>query len=149
MNLYTIRQNLAAKYAAGTISTPSGAIAMRFAFADTPKSIPATPAVYIEATDGEVVMESGAWVVTNHLIVNFLLAKKPGDPERVDAQRDRWLATLLQATFADLDLGLAGSVKSSYPVRYEFAEIDFGADLYDGIRIFLDVIVREAVTLTA
>lgn len=149
MNLHTIRTNLAAKYAPGTIATPSGASAMRFAYGQTPKSIPATPCVYIEATDGEVVMGAQEWTVTNHLIVNFLLAKKPGDPERVDAQRDRWLETLLKATFLDVDLGLAGSVKSAYPASYEYTEIDFGADVYDGIRVFVDVTVREAVTLTA
>jgi len=147
VNLFTIRTNLAAKFAPGTISTPSGASAMRFAFADTPKSIPATPAVYVEGVDGEIVFGSGEWTVTNHLIVNFLLAKKPGDPERVDAQRDRWLTTLLQAAFSDIDLG--ATVKSALPVRWEYAEIDMGADLYDGIRIFVDAIVREPVTLSA
>lgn len=148
-NLYTICTNLAAKYAAGTITTPSGAPAMRFSYAQTPASIPATPAVYIEVDDGEVVMGAGEWTVTHHIIVNFLLSKAPGDPERVEANRQRWLATLLAATHADADLSLSGTVKSAYSVRYEFTIIDFAADSYDGIRVFLDVIVREPVTLVA
>jgi hypothetical protein len=148
-NLHTICTNLAAKYAPGTITTPTSAPAMRFAYAQTPASIPATPAVYIEVDDGEVVMGAGTWDVTHHLVVNFLLSKAPGDPERVEANRQRWLATLLAATHADADLTLPGVVKSAFSARYEFVQIDFGADLYDGIRVFVDVIVREPVTLSA
>lgn len=147
MNLLTICTNLAARFQPGTISTPTDAPAMRFAFAQTPASIPATPAVYIEVDDGDIVMESGAWAVTNHLVVNFLLSKAPGDPERVEKNRQRWLPTLLTATHAALTLSSA--VKSAFAVRYEFTQIDFGGDLYDGIRVFVDAIVREPVTLTA
>lgn len=87
MNLATICTNLAARYAPGTLSTPTGAVAIRNSYATSQAAIPATPAVFIEVDDGEVIAGSGTWDVTHHLVVNFLLDKAPGDPSRVDYQR--------------------------------------------------------------
>lgn len=149
MNLKTTCDNLAARYAPANLSAPSGAVEpIKASFGQTPVSIPNTPAVYVEVDDGDVIAGSGTWDVVNHLIVNFLLAKKQGDTARVEAQRQIWLPALLAAPLGAMQLSQAGSVKSALPVRYEFAEIDAAGETFDGIRIFVDVTVREAVTFT-
>lgn len=148
MDFKAICNGIAARYQAGTITTPAGAVAMKKAYGQMPASMPNVPAVVVIPQDGDVVIGSGTWDVTHHIDVNFYLSKAPGDPERVEAQRQTWLPTLLQAPLGAMQLGLAGTVKSAFPVSYEWAELPYGADLYDGITIRLDVIVRENVTLT-
>jgi len=144
---------LAARYQAGTIATPSGAVAMRKAYGQLPKNIPAVPAVVIDVQDGTLTANPGQWKHEMAIDVVFLLAKRPGDTARVDAQRQLWLPTLLAATQAQLKLGLGGavgySVDKALPVGWEFTEFPFGADSYDAIRIHYTVFVTENVTLTA
>lgn len=147
-DLKSICDNLAAKFLA--VSQPSGTpAAIKAAFGQEPTGIPNTPAVYIEVDDGEIILGNGTWDVTHNVIVNFLLAKAPGDPNRVDRWRQLWLVPLLQATFGDGDLSATG-VKSALPEKYEFAEIIVGGEPFDGIRIFYAVRVKsEAVSYSA
>lgn len=145
-DLKAICDAYAARYAPGTITTPTGAAEpMRASFAQSPVAIPSTPAVYIEVDDGEIVPGTGSYTVTNHLVINFCLSQKSADTARVEAQRQIWLPTLLGVTFAAayFALGLAPAVKSAIPARYEWAEIEVGGQVYDGIRIFSDVICRD------
>ena len=143
---------LAARYAAGTITTPTGALAMRKSYGQLPKNIPAVPAVVIDVQDGEVTANPGQWKHEMHLDVVFLLSKRPGDTARVDAQRQIWLPTLLAATQGQMKLTLGGatgySVDKAIPFGWEFTEFPFGGDEYDAILIHFTVYVTENVTLT-
>ena len=93
-----------------------------------------------------MIYESGSWQVTHSIDVLFYLSKAPGDVERVETQRQKWLPLLLGALNGKLTVGLA-YVKSVMPVSYEFTELPYGGDSYDGIRITVSAIVRETVTL--
>lgn len=144
---------LAARHAPGTMATPSGASAIRGASGQMPKGVPATPYMYVEPTSGTVVAQSGTWDEHHYMDAVFLLAKKSGDPARVEKQRQIWLPSLLTATTGQMKLGLGAqsgySVKSAFPQGYEWDEVDVGGDAYDAIRVHYDVWVQETVTLVA
>jgi len=143
---------LAARFAAGTIATPSGAAAMRKAYGQIPKNIAVVPSVLVIPQQGTVVANPGQWKHEMDLDVVFLLSKRPGDPARVEAQRQIWLPTLLAATEAKLTLGLAGqsgySVDKVIPIGWEFAEFPVASDTYDGIVIHYKAFITETVVLT-
>ena len=138
---------LAARYAPGTLATPAGGTAIRTAYGHAPHSLPATPAVVVMPQTGDVVPGSGEWTITHHVDVNFYLAKSQGDVTRNETQRQIWLPSLLSATLGAMTL--SATIKSGLPTSYEFLELSYGDQLYDGITIHLDMIIREAVTMTA
>lgn len=142
-----ISNALAAKYGAGTIATPSGAVAMWSSWGQAPHGPKPTPFVVVFPQNGTVILESGAWAITHHANVDFYLSKAPGDIARVEAQRQIWLPTLLSATLLGYTLG--GTVKSALPVGYEFVELPYDGDMYDGIRINYELIVREPIPVAA
>jgi hypothetical protein len=144
---------LAARFAPGTISTPTGASAMRKAYSEAPKNIPAVPAVFLEVKDGDIVANPGQWKFEHNVDVVFLLSKRPGDPARVETQRRYWLPILWAATQGQLKLGYGGasgySLDKAIPTGWEFTEEAVAGDLYDGIRLHWILYVTETVALTA
>lgn len=147
VSLKAICDALAARYAAGTIATPTGATAMRSSWAQAPHGPKPTPFLVIAPQTGDVIGGAGEWQITHHVDANFYLSKAPGDIHRVETLRQLWLPTLLAAPLGLMTLGIT-NVKSDFPVSYEFLELPYEGDGYDGITIHLDVIVREPVTFT-
>lgn len=143
---------LAARYAAGTIATPTGASAMRKSYGQIPKNVAAVPCVIVDVQDGTLTANPGQWKHEMAIDAVFCLSKRPGDTARVDAERQRWLPTLLSATQGQLKLGLGGasgySVDKALPIGWEFVEFPVGGDEYDAIRVHFTVYVTENVTLT-
>jgi len=153
IDLKAICDALAARFAAGTISTPSGSLAMRKSYAQPPKNLPTVPAVILEVNDGDLVANPGQWKHEIHIDVVFCYSKRQGDTVREDAERQRWLGTLLAATQAQMKLGLGSA--SSYTVDkavpdggWEFIEYEVGGASFDAIRVKYTVYVTETVTLT-
>lgn len=147
MDMNAICNALAARFAPGTIGTPTGAEAMRYAYGQAPNNLPATPSVVVLPEDGQVVANPGQWRFEHNIDVLFYLAKAPGDTARVETQRQLWLPTLLAATQGQAKLGVSG-VDKALPTEWEFTELPFGGDEYHGIRINYRVWVTETVTLT-
>lgn len=152
IDFYSICNALAARFAPGTIATPTGASAMRAAYGQLPKGIPSVPCAFVDVQSGTVVPNMGQWDHRASVDVVFLLSKRPGDPSRVDAQRQRWLPALLAATQGQLKLGLGAQanyeVKSALPTSWEFVEVAVGADEYDAIRVTFEIWIKETVSLT-
>lgn len=142
---------LAARFAPGTIATPTGAVAMRAAYGQMPKNVAAVPCVLIEPTDGSINATSSQWEHQMHIDAVFLLSKRPGDPARVEAQRQIWLPSLLYATEKQLKLGIGAQsgyeLAKAIPTGWEWIEYDVGGDAYDGIRIHFTIWIYETVTL--
>lgn len=146
-----ICDNLAARFAPNTISTPTGAAAMRASYAQQPKNIAAVPCVILEVQDGNLTANPGQWKHEMNIDVLFLLSKRPGDPARVEAQRQLWLPYLLAATEAQMKLNLGSAsgytVDKAIPSTWEWIEYGVGQDTYDGIRVRYTVYVTENVSL--
>src|SRR5688500_3538283 len=118
---------LAARFAHGTIATPSGALAMRASFGQMPNATPATPAVYIEPTTGSMAANS-TWDHEWDLDVVFLVDKVTADPKAIERQRQLWLPTLLAATQGQLKLGIGAQVgwelKKAIPTTWTWDQVD-------------------------
>lgn len=146
-----ICNGLASRFAPGTISTPSGAVAMRAAIGQMPKSAPTVPMVYVEVTQGTVTANPAQWQHVMEMDVVFLLSKRPGDPVRVEKQRQTWLPTLLAATEGKLKLGIGVQsgyeVQKALPTQWRWDEVVVGGEDYDAIRISFQVWVLETVSL--
>ena len=152
IDFYGICNALAARFAPGTITTPSGAKAMRPASGQIPKSAPVVPMVFVEATDGTVIAQDGnAWLHEMHVDVVFLTSKRQGDPVREDAERQRWLPTLLAATEGQLKVGVGAQpgyeVLKVIPTGWRWAEEGVTGQLYDAIRTHWSIYVNEYVSL--
>lgn len=147
-DLNAICNNLAAKFAAGTIATPTGATAMRKSYGQQPVAAPALPAVILEVVGGEVILASQAWSGTQNIDVVFLVTKAQADTARADKERQLWLPALLNACWADMDLGLAPNVAKVYPQTWEFTEYLYGGTSYDAIVVHYAVDVRITQAMT-
>lgn len=152
IDFYGICNGLAARFAPGTIATPSGASAMRAALGQLPKGAPTVPMVFVEALDGTVIAQDGGiWVHEMHVDVVFLYSKRQGDPVRQDAQRQRWLPSLLAATEGQLKIGIGAQagyeVLKAIPTGWRWAEERVSDIDYDGIRVHYSVFVNESVSL--
>lgn len=143
---------LAARFAPGTIGTPTGASAMRASYSETPKNIAAYPAVLLEVGNGTLVANPGQWKHEMIVDVVFLLSKRPADPARVEKQRRKWLPYLLSATTGQMKLGLGGasgySVDKAIPNGWTFEEYEIGGDTCDAIRVPYTIYITETVSLT-
>lgn len=151
-NLEGMCDALAARFAPGTIGTPTGAVAMRKAYSETPKNVPIVPSVFLEVQEGTIVADPGQWKFEHNVDVVFLLSKRPGDPARVETQRRLWLPALWGATQGQMKLGYGGAVgytlDKAIPTDWEFTEEPVGGDNYDAIRVHYRLYVTETVTLT-
>ena len=139
---------IAARYAPGTIGTPSGATAMRAAYGQAPNSIPMTPAVVVLPKSGELVYGAGQRKSEHEIDVLFYASRRQGDVPRAETERQKWLPTLLAAVHGQVKLGLAPDVDKALPASYDFTELEYNGESYDGIRIGLRVWVTETVSLT-
>jgi len=124
---------------------------VRDVYRTSAKAITALPAVILEPQPSEMVAETGQWRHTWNVDVILLLAKRPGDPERVEAQRQAYVPYLLGATEAAWKLGLGAQsgweLKSAMPTGWEYVEYDVSDTTYDGVRVSYQVIVYESVAL--
>lgn len=150
IDLKLICDDLALRFVAATIGTPSGADAMRGASGQMPKQVAVTPYTYIEPTDGSVVAND-RWEHTISLDSVTLFGKRPGDPVRVEKQRQAWLGYLLAATEGKLKLGVTGQTNwelaKAIPTTWKWDEVDVGAETHDAIRVTWLISVYETVNL--
>ena len=143
---------LAARFAPGTITTPTSGLAMRAAYGQMPNTVPATPAVYIEPTDGEVTGDN-RWAHEWNLDAVFLVDKSTADPKRIETQRQLWLPTLLGATQGQVKLGIGAQVgwelAKALPTGWKWDEVDVAGTDFAAIRVSYRVWIYETVSLVA
>ena len=149
MNVLTLADALAARYASGTLSAPAGYPAIRLATARVPNVISAFPAVLVFPPDGEMEIVSTSGMATYHLdfMVVFHLGQYSGDLARDTAALDSWLGPLLQATFGAMKLGVTGVMKS-YPMTWTLAVAKYGEEEFDTWRIKVRIDFEEAQVYT-
>lgn len=148
LDLEDICDAIAARYAPGTIGTPSSATAMRASYGQAPNSLPSTPAIVVLPKTGTLIYGSGQRKSEHEIDVLFYHSRRQGDVPRSETERQRWLPTLLNALHGQTKLGLSPDVDKALVTDYAFTELGYGGDEYDGIRINVRVWVTEAVTLT-
>ena len=151
IDLDAICDGLAHRFAAGVIATPTGAAAMRVAYAKVPKNIAEFPAVVLEVQDGSVVANPGQWKHEANVDVLLVLPKRVGDTARNEKQRQLWLGPMLAATQGAMKIGLGAAtgyvVDKALPTGWVWTEYAVGGDEHDAIRVHFTVYVTENVTL--
>lgn len=147
-DLEDICDAIATRYSPGTIGTPGSAMPMRAAYGQAPNALPSTPAVVVLPKSGTLIYGAGQRKSEHEIDVLFYHSRQQGDVPRTETERQRWLPVLLNALHGQVKLGLAGTVDKALPTDYEFVELPYGGDAYDGIRINVRVWVTDAVTLT-
>ena len=143
MNALTIADALATKYPTGTLTPPSGYGAIRVSTARLPNNIPTSPWVLVTLPKGSLILGTQQ---VKHLLefhVNFHYAKATGDTARDITAMLSWIGVLLVATFADMDLGVAG-IRKAYPTDWEMVVFTYGGDEYYGWDITVVVEYDEA-----
>lgn len=143
-NALTIGEALAARYASGTLTPPSGYAAVRVATSKLPNNIPLTPWVLVTLPDGEVVIDSAQSVTLNYH-VTFYYGKASGDTARDMTGMLSWIGVLLAATFGQTSLGVAATqfVKSALPSAFRLTVETYGGDEYYGWDITVPVLLRD------
>ena len=151
VNFQSICDNLAARFAAAVMGTPTGAPAILASYGQYPKAVPALPAVIVEPQDGTVLAQASYWQHEMKLDAVLLLAKRPGNPATVEKYRQLYLPYLLAATEGQLQIGLGSqagwSVLKAIPTGWTWVEYPYDGDEYDGIRVHYQVWANENVSL--
>lgn len=148
MDFKAICTNLAAQYATGTLATPAGADPIRKVFGQAPTGPYPTPFLVVLPSDGSRTYGDAQWMDQLHLKVHVYFSKHTGDLSRVETQRQLWLPSLLAATHPNMAIDLQPTVLKAIPTGWEFRELPYDADDYDGIVIDVTVFTREYGTFT-
>lgn len=149
-NLLTIADALAACYASGTLTPPTGYPAVRRATARLPNKIATFPTVTVFLPDGEVTqggVSGGVVHFTHNFQVRFWYAKHTGDVGRDMTALLSWIGPLLLATtgtHTELGLNATELVKSAVESRqYRFFVDTYGGDELYGWELDVPVLVRD------
>lgn len=139
---------LAARFAPGTIATPSGERAMQASYGQAPNNLKQTPAVVVQPTKGQLIYGGGVKNGQYDVDVEFYLASRSVEFGRIETSRQKWLVNLLGACDGQLLLGLGASgIQKVVPLDWEYRVLTYGGTEYDGIVIHERIWTIEPVTL--
>ena len=137
---------LAARYAPGLMTPPSGLGAVRLSTADLPQQVTVTPAVLVFPDSGT--LEYGSSTRQGDAVMRLQFLYSMG----VDMKRDsialrKWLGVLLDQLRGAAQLG--GIVASARVTGWRTVKITYGGDDFNGIELDVAVVTTEAWTATA
>jgi hypothetical protein len=144
MDLSAIADALALRYA--SLTPPTGMKAITASTARPPNNIPNTPYVIAWPQSGDVTLTAGEVKGEHEFAVVFYYSKAEADIPREYVALQKWLGILLNATYGQLQLGLA-YVDKSIPMKWEIGTAVYAGDTYEVITLTVHVWTAEAVTL--
>jgi hypothetical protein len=147
MNLLTIADALAARFAPGLVTPPAGRKNITAATARPPNAIPNTPYVVAWADSGEVTFPPGQMQGEHEFKVTFYYSKSEADIPREYAALLDWVGVLLARLAGQTQLGVTG-VKKAIPMRWEIGTAIYAGVTYEAIIITVHVWTEDNVTLT-
>jgi hypothetical protein len=145
MDLLTISDALALRYS--SLTPPAGLKAITASTSRPPNNIPNTPYVIAWPQSGDVTLTSGKVNGEHEFSVVFYYAKSEADVPREYVALQKWLGVLLNATYGQLQLGLAGTVDKAIPMKWEIGSVVYAGDQYEVITLTIHVWTSEVVTL--
>ena len=150
MDYHGIAGAIAARFASGLVTPPSGLTNIAVATSTPPNALSQSPTVVVWATRGDWIV--GANEVRDEpaeFLVNFYYAKHEGDMPRETAALQKWLGVLRDRLFGQMKLGLGASgVMKAIPVSWSIGVLTYAGIEYDGITITINVWTQETVALT-
>ena len=146
MNLLTIADALAARYAPGLVTPPAGRKNITAATARPPNAIPNTPFVVAWADSGEVTFPPGVMLGEHEFKVTFYYSKSEADIPREYASLLDWVGILLAQLAGQTKLGVVG-VKKAIPMHWEIGMARYADIMYEAITITVHVWTEDSVTM--
>jgi hypothetical protein len=147
VNLLTIADNLAARYAPGLVTPPTGLKNITAATARPPNNLPNTPFVIAWADSGDVTFTPGMMAGEHEFKVCFYYSKSEADIPREYASLLAWVGVLLARISGQMQLGIVGVLKA-IPMKWEIGTLVYAGTTYEAITLTVHVWTQEAVTLT-
>lgn len=147
MNLLTIADALAARYAPGLVTPPAGRKNITAATARPPNNIPNTPFVIAWATEGEITLQPSRALGEHQFIVTFYFSKAEGDIPREYAALLDWVGVLLERLYGQMQLGVSGVLKALL-TKWDIGIEVYGGVTYEAIRLSVTVWTEDTVSLT-
>jgi hypothetical protein len=146
VNLLTIADALAARYAPGLVTPPAGRKNITAATARPPNAIPNTPFVVAWADSGEVTFPPGVMLGEHEFKVTFYYSKSEADIPREYASLLDWVGILLAQLAGQTKLGVVG-VKKAIPMHWEIGMARYADIMYEAITITVHVWTEDSVTM--
>lgn len=141
-----ISSAIAARYAPGLITPPSGLQNIREATADLPQALGKMPIVLVFPPSGEFKVGNGTRIGTHRWTVRFYFGLTR-NLERELKACGRWATVLIDVHGTSAMLG--GLVTVLRTVRYTIGRLDYASKTYTGIELALDVTTTEGWTPSA
>ena len=137
---------LAARYAPGLMSPPSGQGALRLSTATLPQQASVLPAVYVFPDSGTLQYQPNGRQGDAVFKLQFLYSMG------VDMARDsvglrKWLGVLIDQLRGATQLG--GTVAAARVTAWRTAKITYGGDEFNGIELEVSVVTVEGWSATA
>jgi hypothetical protein len=146
MNLLTIADALAARFASGVVTPPAGLKNITTATARPPNNIPNTPFVIAWPVRGDITIPPGQRKGEHEFSVVFYYAKAEADIPRQYVALMSWLGILLGQMDGQMQLGVVGVMKAEI-MSWEIGVHVYAGDTYEGITLNVHVWTSETVTL--
>jgi hypothetical protein len=136
---------IAARYAPGQVTPPTGYANIRTSTADAPGNIVA-PCVIVFPEAGTFEPGSGTRIGPSDFLVRFYFEKAADLPRQLTALR-KWLTVLVDQHLLSVQLG--GTVASCRTMRWSVGLLEYGDQPYAGIELGVHVVTSEAWSPTA
>lgn len=146
MNLLTIADALALRFAAAYVTPPSGLKTITTSTARPPNNIPNTPFVIAWPIRGDITIPPGQRKGEHEFHVIFYYSKAEADIPREYVALMSWLGVLLGQLDGQMQLGVAGVLKAEV-MHWEIGIHSYAGVTYEGITLTIHVWTSETVTL--
>ena len=137
---------IAARYAAGQLTAPTGYATIRSSTANPPGAIGPTPAVVVSIADGDFEAGNGTRQGSQRWFVRFYL-DQTSDLERTEPALRKWLNVLAYQHLASVQLG--GTVAVVRLESFRVGILAYGGVDYTGIELTVSTTTVESWSATA
>lgn len=145
-DLYAISQAIAARFAAGQVTPPSGFTNIRVATANPPGSMAALPCVIVFPDSGNVdalPSRAGTRVTTHQFTVRFYYGQA-GDLARDAVALQKWTAVLMDQLKTSVQFaGAIPYVTRAWVDSYKLGYLTYGGKEYSGVELAVSVVTSE------
>ena len=146
MNLLTIADALALRFASTNVTPPSGLKTITTSTSRPPNAIPNAPFVIVWPVSGDITYNPGMRYGEHEFSVIFYYAKSEADIPREYVALMSWLGVLLGQLDGQMKLGVVGVLKA-VPMRWAIGVHNYAGVTYEGITLTVHVWTQDTVTL--
>lgn len=148
LDMKAIADALAARYAPGLVTPPTGYPNIVAATATPPNALPQAPYVVVWPKSGDLTYNPGQRKGEHEFLVNFYYARHEGDIPRESAALLSWLGVLFDRLHGQMQLGLSTVVMKAMVMSWAIGALTYAGIEYDGITLTVHVWTTDNVTLT-